>query len=284
MTRRAQSPARKPGISRTGRPSPGGTPRPRNTGSRSSEENSRSASGSHNLTAWDGRSSAAWPTRPFTATFPTPRAEEARRTVLWPNPWPPPTPFVRGARSRRPETSSERSRRSPSSTGCTKTVAAQGSPWPRSSPAWPQESWRTIHDALRHKVADVNGPVHYIDFGGSGPTLLMVHGLAGSALNWMAVAPQIARTHHALAIDLAGFGQTPLFGRTATVGVNAALVHDFIEMVAARPVSLMGNSMGGHIAILEASAHPDWVNSLVLVDPAIPGVHVRRPEPMMLGP
>src|SRR5207302_3308680 len=47
--------------------------------------------------------------------------------------------------------------------------------------------------------------------------------------------------------------------------------------------SLMGNSMGGHIAILEASAHPDWVNSLVLVDPAIPGVHVRRPEPMMLG-
>ncbi len=136
---------------------------------------------------------------------------------------------------------------------------------------------------MRHKVADVNGPVHYIDFGGSGPTLLMVHGLAGNALNWMAVAPEIARTHHALAIDLAGFGQTPLFGRTATVGANAALVHDFIEKVVARPVSLMGNSMGGHIAILEAAAHPDWVNSLVLVDPAIPGVHVRRPEPMMLG-
>jgi len=34
---------------------------------------------------------------------------------------------------------------------------------------------------LRHKVADVNGPVHYIDFGGSGPTLLMVHGLPCAA-------------------------------------------------------------------------------------------------------
>src|SRR3989442_6754011 len=41
--------------------------------------------------------------------------------------------------------------------------------------------------------------------------------------------------------------------------------------------------MGGHIAILEAAAHPASINSLVLVDPAIPGAHVRRPEPVMLG-
>jgi len=111
----------------------------------------------------------------------------------------------------------------------------------------------------------------------------MVHGLAGSALNWMAVGPRIAKTHHALAIDLAGFGQTPLFGRSATVGANGQLVHDFIEKVIGEPVTLMGNSMGGHIAILEASVNPDWVTSMVLVDPAVPGPHVRRPEPTMLG-
>ncbi|TMF74118.1 MAG: alpha/beta hydrolase, partial [Chloroflexi bacterium] len=52
----------------------------------------------------------------------------------------------------------------------------------------------------------MRGPVHYLDFGGSGPTLLMVHGLGGNALNWMAVAPQIAMAHRAIAIDLAGFG------------------------------------------------------------------------------
>src|SRR5207253_7142961 len=55
MMRSVQSPARKPGTRSTGRPSPGGTPRPRNTGSRSRAENSRIASGSHNLTACDGR-------------------------------------------------------------------------------------------------------------------------------------------------------------------------------------------------------------------------------------
>ena len=136
---------------------------------------------------------------------------------------------------------------------------------------------------MRHRTADIDGPVHYLDFGGEGTSLLMVHGLGGNALNWMAVGPQIAKTHHALAIDLAGFGQTPLFRRSAAVGANAGLVHDFVERVIGEPVVLMGNSMGGHIAILEAAAHPSSVESLVLVDPAVPGVRVRRPEPAMLG-
>lgn len=136
---------------------------------------------------------------------------------------------------------------------------------------------------MRHKVANIDGPVHYIDYGGAGPTALLVHGLAGSALNWMAVGPAIAASYRVLALDLAGFGETPLFGRSAAVGANAALVHGFIQTVVREPVLLAGNSMGGHIALLEAAAHPESVRSLVLVDAAIPGRHVRRPEPMMLG-
>jgi pimeloyl-ACP methyl ester carboxylesterase len=136
---------------------------------------------------------------------------------------------------------------------------------------------------VRHKTADVDGPVHFLDFGGSGEPLLMVHGLGGSALNWMAVGPEIADDYHALALDLAGFGQTPLGHRSAAVGSNARLVHGFIEAVIGRPVVLMGNSMGGHIGVLEAAAHPSWVKTLVLVDPAIPGGLARRQEPAMLG-
>ena len=136
---------------------------------------------------------------------------------------------------------------------------------------------------MRHKTADLDGPVHYLDFGGAGKPLLMVHGLGGSALNWMAVGPEIAASYHAFAIDLAGFGQTPLFHRSAAVGANAELVHSFIEKVIGEPVVLMGNSMGGHISILEAANHPARVDAMVLVDPAIPGVHVRRPEPAFLG-
>ena len=136
---------------------------------------------------------------------------------------------------------------------------------------------------MRHKTADLDGPVHYIDFGGDGPPLVMVHGLGGSALNWMAIGSEIAKSYHAVALDLAGFGQTPLFHRSAAVGANAELVHSFIETVIGGPVAIMGNSMGGHIAVLEAAVHPTWVNTMILVDPAIPGIHVRRPEPARLG-
>jgi pimeloyl-ACP methyl ester carboxylesterase len=140
-----------------------------------------------------------------------------------------------------------------------------------------------MNDAMRHKTVDLDGPVHYLDFGGDGKPLLMVHGLGGNALNWMAVAPELAKNHRVLALDLAGFGRTPLFNRSATLGANAELVHSFIEQVIGEPAILMGNSMGGHIAILEAADHPRWVDALILVDPAIPGVHVRRPDPTMLG-
>ncbi len=136
---------------------------------------------------------------------------------------------------------------------------------------------------MRHRIVDLDGPVHYVDFGGDGKPMLMVHGLGGNALNWMAVGPELAKRFHAIAIDLAGFGQTPLFHRSAAVGANQELVHRFVERVLGEPVLLMGNSMGGHIAILEASAHPRWVTECILVDPAVPGVHMRRPQPAMLG-
>ncbi len=138
---------------------------------------------------------------------------------------------------------------------------------------------------MRHKIADLDGPVHYIDFGGEGKAMLMVHGLGGNALNWMAVGPELAKRYHAIAIDLAGFGQTPLYRRSATVGANAELVHRFIEKVIGDPVALMGNSMGGHMAILVAADHPDSVTECILVDPAvpIPFAHVRTPSPAILG-
>jgi pimeloyl-ACP methyl ester carboxylesterase len=111
----------------------------------------------------------------------------------------------------------------------------------------------------------------------------MVHGLGGMAVNWMGVGPGFAKNHRAMAIDLAGFGRTPLFHRSAALGPNADLVHRFVEEVIGEPVILMGNSMGGHIAILEAATHPRWVSRLILVDPAVPGDHVRRPDPATLG-
>lgn len=124
--------------------------------------------------------------------------------------------------------------------------------------------------AARLQTAELGGPVHYADFGGSGPAIVCVHGLGGHHANWMSSAPLLARSGRVLAPDLAGFGLTPLGGRSPSVDANRALVGRFLAEIAGAPAILMGNSMGGLIAMMQAAAEPAAVAGLVLVDPALP--------------
>jgi pimeloyl-ACP methyl ester carboxylesterase len=117
---------------------------------------------------------------------------------------------------------------------------------------------------------DIEGPVYVADFGGDGPVMLLVHGLGGAHLNWMAVAPQLAAHHRVYALDLPGFGRSPLAGRRSTIAANVDLVSRAITRLSRGPVVLMGNSMGGLLAIGAAALHPSLVDLLVLVDPAVP--------------
>jgi pimeloyl-ACP methyl ester carboxylesterase len=128
---------------------------------------------------------------------------------------------------------------------------------------------------------DLDGPVHYLDYGGpgSGPLLVCVHGLGGSALNWAAVAPTLSATCRVLAVDLAGFGHTRGGKRSTSVQANAHLLLRFLTEVAGTPAILVGNSMGGLISILLAAQHPDAVAGLVLVDPALPLALGSWPDP-----
>lgn len=136
--------------------------------------------------------------------------------------------------------------------------------------------------AQQSRWIDLDGPVHYLDFGGpaSGPAIVCVHGLGGSAVNWAAIAPMLTGCCRLLALDLAGHGFTESNGRGTDVTRNRALLHRFIEAVPGAPVILMGNSMGGMIALLEASAAPDAVAGLILLDPAVPFV-LARPDPFV---
>jgi pimeloyl-ACP methyl ester carboxylesterase len=131
---------------------------------------------------------------------------------------------------------------------------------------------------------DIDGPVHYLDFGGRarGPVIVCVHGLGGSAINWSALAPRLTGHARVLALDLAGHGLTQSRGRSPDVAANRVLLHRFVESVAPGPVILMGNSMGGMISLLEADAAPETVAGLILVDPALPLVP-SRPDPWVAG-
>src|SRR5262252_10632705 len=117
--------------------------------------------------------------------------------------------------------------------------------------------------------ADLDGPVHYLDFGGDGPPLVLVHGLGGSAQNWLAVGPALASQHRVLALDLRGFGQTPLGAGTRLLD-NERLLKLFLRKVAVQPATLVANSMGGVLSVRQAVHDPHSVHNLVLVDPALP--------------
>jgi pimeloyl-ACP methyl ester carboxylesterase len=123
---------------------------------------------------------------------------------------------------------------------------------------------------MRSRTVDLDGPVHFADFGGTGPAMVLVHGLGGSHLNWMAVGPRLAERMRVVAPDLAGFGRTPLAGRSADVHANQMLLDRFLETVVEGPSILVGNSMGGLVSLLEAAHAPDRVAGLVLVAPAQP--------------
>lgn len=134
----------------------------------------------------------------------------------------------------------------------------------------------------RSLTVDIDGPVHYLDFGGpaNGPVMIAVHGLGGAAVNWSAIAPLLTKSYRLLALDLAGHGLTASGGRGTDVSSNRLLLHRFIQSVSSGPVILVGNSMGGMIALLEAGVAPEAVAGLILVDPALPFTPAR-PDPLV---
>jgi pimeloyl-ACP methyl ester carboxylesterase len=123
------------------------------------------------------------------------------------------------------------------------------------------------------RVVDLDGPVHYVEFGGpaAGPAVVLVHGLGGSHLNWDLFAPLLTEHARVWALDLPGFGRSEPDGRTASVSANAAALQRFLDDVVGEPVILIGNSMGGMLSILATGERPEAVTGLVLLDPAIPG-------------
>ena len=135
-----------------------------------------------------------------------------------------------------------------------------------------ERSWVTVPLAVLERGRD-DAEVHTASWDGpaAGPVFVAVHGLGGSHVNWALLAPHLARHGRVYAPDLAGFGLTLPAGRKATVADNLDLLAGFIRTVSPEaPVVLLGNSMGGLLALLLAGSRPRLVARLVLVSPASP--------------
>ena len=100
---------------------------------------------------------------------------------------------------------------------------------------------------------------------------LLVHGLGGSAAGWVEVMQGLAENGPVVAIDLPGFGRTPVADDDPlTVQGYLQLVLEVADALGWDRFTLHGNSMGGLIGIMLAAEHPERIERLVLVSPALP--------------
>jgi pimeloyl-ACP methyl ester carboxylesterase len=103
------------------------------------------------------------------------------------------------------------------------------------------------------------------DFGGEGPPALLLHGLAGHAEEWADTVGWLRGTRHVFALDLRGHGHSesrPLEVSPEAMRDDACFA---LERVGA-PALLLGQSLGGRIAILAAAARPELVECLVVAE------------------
>jgi len=137
-------------------------------------------------------------------------------------------------------------------------------------------------------MADVNGPVHYLEYDGprDAPTIICLHALGCHHATWVGIAPLLAERARVLVPDLIGFGYTPPAGRSAGLASQRAMIDGFIAATCPDPPVIVGNSLGGAVALLEASANPAALAGLILMAPAlaVPRAYALAGiSPMMIG-
>jgi pimeloyl-ACP methyl ester carboxylesterase len=141
-------------------------------------------------------------------------------------------------------------------------AADYGNPDPQ--PEWMQIDW---HEHL-HQVELPGATVNYADVG-SGEPVLFVHGLAGCWRNWLENVPYFGRNYRAIALDLPGFGDSPMPSWEISMPNYGRLIRDFCERLGIDQVAaLVGNSMGGFVSTEAVIQQPERFERLVLISAA----------------
>src|SRR5215475_2995797 len=119
------------------------------------------------------------------------------------------------------------------------------------------DKWTTVYGAK----------IHYLE-AGSGPAVILIHGLGGNTTNWTPTIAPLAQKYRVLVPDQIGFGKSDKPMLNYRVGTLVDFLDGFYKQVGIQKASLVGNSLGGFTAAAYAVAHPEKVDKLVLVDAA----------------
>ncbi len=109
--------------------------------------------------------------------------------------------------------------------------------------------------------------IHYVE-AGSGPTVILLHGLGGSTQAWQFNIAALAEKFHVVVPDQIGFGKSDKPFVNYRIRTYVDFLDQFCKQLKIERATLVGNSMGGWIAAMFTAAFPDRVEKLVLVDAA----------------
>jgi pimeloyl-ACP methyl ester carboxylesterase len=100
---------------------------------------------------------------------------------------------------------------------------------------------------------------------GSGPVLLLVHGMAGTCANWESVIEPLALSHTVVAPDFPGHGSSAPGGGDYSLGALASGLRDLMLTLGHERATLVGHSLGGGVAMQFTYQFPEMVERLALV-------------------
>ena len=123
-----------------------------------------------------------------------------------------------------------------------------------------------------HHMASVNGiQLHYV-IGGQGDPVVLLHGWPQTWYEWRHVMPALAKNYTVIAPDLRGLGDSS----KPTTGYDGKTVaediHQLVAQLGFKDSFLVGHDLGALVAFSSASAHPDEVRRLVILDVPITGI------------
>jgi pimeloyl-ACP methyl ester carboxylesterase len=101
---------------------------------------------------------------------------------------------------------------------------------------------------------------------GRGPPIVMIHGFSAALDWWDAIAPELAKDHSVIRLDLIGHGGTAAPASGYSIQRQAALVAAVLDKLGATKVTVIGHSMGGEVADALAIARPELVDRMILID------------------
>jgi pimeloyl-ACP methyl ester carboxylesterase/putative sterol carrier protein len=107
---------------------------------------------------------------------------------------------------------------------------------------------------------------------GEGPPLVLLHGLGGTKLSWMPVLAPLAQGYRVVAPDLPGHGESAKPRASYSPRFYAGVVRSLLDEIGVGPAVLVGNSLGGRVALEIAVRAPGRVRGLVLLSPAVAGL------------